>query len=73
MSFISKSFYSSDKKLYIVDESYTSKCCGVCGNIDKELGSKKVYKCKKCGVEMDRDASGARNILLKHLKNKETI
>jgi len=62
-----------NKKLYIVDESFTSKCCGVCGNIDKELGSKKVYTCKVCEVSMDRDSSGARNILLKHLKIKETI
>lgn len=62
-----------NKKLYIVDESYTSKCCGICGNIDTMLGSKKVYKCKKCGIEIDRYASGARNILLKHLKIKETI
>lgn len=62
-----------NKKLYIVNESFTSKCCGVCGNIDSMLGSKKVYSCKKCGVSMDRDSSGARNILLKHLIKKETI
>jgi IS605 OrfB family transposase len=61
------------KKLYIVNESFTSKCCGVCGNIDSMLGSKKVYSCKKCGVSMDRDSAGARNILLKHLIKKETI
>ena len=61
------------KKLYIVDESYTSKCCGVCGNIDRNLGSKKVYKCEKCGIQMDRDASGARNILLKHLTKRDNL
>ena len=62
-----------DKKLYIVDESFTSKCCGVCGNLDYTLGSKKVYNCKCCGVQLDRDASGARNILLKHLNKRDNL
>jgi transposase len=62
-----------DKKLYIVDESFTSKCCGVCGNLDYTLGSKKVYNCKCCGVHLDRDASGARNILLKHLNKRDNL
>jgi len=49
-----------------VREDYTSKTCGKCGNIDKNLGGKKVYNCKKCGIKIDRDVNGSRNILLKN-------
>jgi putative transposase len=56
-------------KLYIVDESYTSKTCGVCGSINNDLGGAKIYKCinNECKLKIDRDYNGARNILLKHL------
>ena len=49
--------------LYIVDESYTSKTCGRCG----ELKGNKVFTCKNCNLIIDRDWNGARNILLKNL------
>jgi len=60
------------RQLYIVEESYTSKTCGCCGNIDKNLGSSKVYNCKNCNVKIDRDYNGARNILLKTLHGLDT-
>ncbi len=74
----SLSFYKFDQKLkslckrrgnnlYIVDESYTSKTCGRCGNLHNSLGGSKIYKCNSCGLKIDRDINGARNILLKHL------
>lgn len=49
-----------------VDESYTSKTCGSCGNLNNSLGSSKVFKCK-CGFCTDRDVNGARNIMIKGL------
>jgi putative transposase len=49
-------------------EAYTSKTCTQCGNIDWKLKGGKVYKCKKCRVKLDRDANGARNILLRNLE-----
>ena len=52
--------------LYIVDESYTSKTCGRCGNLNNKLGGNKIYKCTNCNLVIDRDINGARNILLKH-------
>ena len=55
------------KKLYIVDESFTSKTCGSCGSMN-DMKGKEVYKCKSCGLEVDRDINGSRNILLKHIK-----
>ncbi len=63
---ISKSEEFENCVVEIVDESYTSKTCGKCGNIHKELGSNKVFCCPKCNVIMDRDTNGARNILLKN-------
>jgi len=56
-------------KLYIVDESYTSKTCGVCGTVNNKLGSLKTFKCinNNCKIIIDRDYNGSRNILLKHL------
>lgn len=45
-----------------VNESYTSKSCSKCGNYKKDLGGNKIYKCEKCGIEMDRDLNGAINI-----------
>tara|TARA_B100000497_G_C7668665_1_gene403314 strand:+ start:845 stop:1840 length:996 start_codon:yes stop_codon:yes gene_type:complete len=49
-----------------VNESYTSKTCSCCGNI-QNIGSKKVYKCESCSMIMDRDVNAARNILIKHI------
>ena len=53
-------------KLLIVNESYTSQTCTECGSLNK-IGSKKIYECSKCDLEIDRDINGARNILIKRL------
>ena len=52
--------------LIIPTEEYTSKTCGVCGKLNKPHD--RDYKCLSCGVEIDRDINGARNILLKCLE-----
>ena len=52
----------------VCTEEYTSKTCGNCGNIKNNLGSKEIYNCDKCGISIDRDINGARNILIKQLK-----
>lgn len=53
--------------LIVEEEDYTTKTCTRCGNI-KEVGSAKVYNCDKCGLIIDRDYAGARNIMLKNNK-----
>ena len=35
--------------------------CSRCGNIQK-MGNKKVYKCKSCGLVIDRDLNSAYNL-----------
>jgi putative transposase len=49
------------------NEAYTSKTCGQCGRIHTKLGGSKIYKCKGCGYEADRDMNAARNIMLRYL------
>lgn len=49
-----------------VDESYTSKTCGGCGELNENLGSSKIFNCNLCFYKMDRDIHGARNIYIKN-------
>ena len=58
-----------DMDLVIKPEYYTSKTCTKCGNIKHNLSNADIYKCKLCGLKIDRDTNGARNILLRNLCN----
>ncbi len=58
-----------DIELVIRPEYYTSKTCTKCGNIKHDLKNQDVYNCKECGLKIDRDTNGARNILLRNLCN----
>ena len=70
-------------KLLIGTEEYTSKTCGKCGRIEtskkeKASGTKtkrnRIVECAKCKVDVDRDLSAARNILiLNATKNQPKI
>jgi transposase len=51
----------------LIDESYTSKTCSNCGNYNEKLKGEKVYNCKKCKLEIDRDINGCRNIYFKSM------
>ena len=54
-------------KIFMVNESFTSKTCGECGALNGSLGSSKVFHCPSCNVTMDRDVNAARNVLLRNL------
>ena len=54
--------------VYEVDESYTSQACTKCGKLSKTYDKDRKKKCI-CGYKIDRDVNGARNILLKSLRN----
>jgi IS605 OrfB family transposase len=53
-------------KLYVVNESYTSRACCSCGTLNTP--NDREYSCAKCKTEIHRDVNGAVNIGLKHLK-----
>jgi len=70
-AFREKLKYQSQKmqrNLYIVNEAFTTKTCGCCGNMQSMEG-KKVFKCEstQCQSTIDRDYNGARNICLKSM------
>ena len=52
-----------------VNESYTSKTCTKCGHNHDKLGGSKTFKCPNCGHEHDRDWGGARNIMIRALRD----
>jgi putative transposase len=56
-------------QVIVVNEAYTSKTCGRCGRINWNLGGKRMFRCSHCGLEIDRDLNGARNIMIKTLSN----
>lgn len=59
-----------DGKVIVTDraiESGTSKTCGDCGAWNANLGFAKTFKCRDCGLKIDRDANGARNNALQLL------
>jgi putative transposase len=56
-----------DIELVIRPEYYTSKTCGSCGNIKRDLKNADVYVCIKCNLRLDRDTNGARNIMLRNI------
>ena len=55
------------KEVYLVAEGYTTRTCGLCGEVNHNVGSAKVFKCisTQCGAQIGRDVNGARNIMLR--------
>jgi len=61
-----------NKKYKKVNESYTTKCCIKCGEVN-DVGLSREYKCAKCGVCNGRDIKAAGCIYLKSLYTKEYL
>ena len=38
-----------------ISEVYTSKTCSHCGYIKRNLGGNKVFRCDRCGLQINRD------------------
>ena len=59
-------------EIIIVTEEFTSKTCTNCGCQGTSYDKKRIKLCK-CGVKIDRDINGARNILIKNIKKVTKI
>ena len=58
--------------MYFINESYTSKTCTRCGNLNSKSG-KETIKCNRCDLVSDRDLVGSRNILIKFLSLSQAL
>lgn len=52
------------KKVYMVNERYTTKTCSFCGKLNNP-GCSKIYSCSDCKIKMGRDVNASKNILMK--------
>ena len=54
---------STESELIFVNPNNTSKMCSSCGNIKDNLKlNNRIYKCKNCGLSIDRDYNASINI-----------
>lgn len=53
-----------NKKIFFVNEAFTTQTCSFCGNTYKP-GFSRVYNCSSCKVKIGRDVNAAKNILMK--------
>lgn len=71
----SSAFGRAGKQVIETSEELTTQTCGLCGRRNPNVGRATVFRCvdAACGVHIDRDVNGARNIALKvftqHLAN----
>ena len=62
--FLGYKLQQEGKQLIKIDKWYpSSKTCSCCGNVKSELGlGERIYICKNCGIELDRDYNASLNI-----------
>src|SRR6266849_4884408 len=58
------------KELVLLDERNTSKACSGCGHLQAMPLWKRTYRCRNCGLVMDRDENSAVNILTRFLAQR---
>jgi putative transposase len=51
-------------RVYVVSEAWTTKTCTGCGHV-MDVGSSKTVACEQCGLRLDRDHAGSRNIFMR--------
>ena len=62
---------SCGKVILDIEEHGTSITCSSCGQINRKLGSNKVFKCPRCEFQADRDINSSKNHLLKAFVGKK--
>jgi IS605 OrfB family transposase len=54
-----------NKRVYFINEAYTTQACSCCGNLHKNIGDSEIYDCRKCKKVFGRDENSAKNIMMK--------
>jgi IS605 OrfB family transposase len=54
-----------DKRVFYINEHYTTKTCSACGQINNNVGSSKIFQCEHCKLKTGRDSNASKNMLLK--------
>ena len=54
-----------DKRVFYINEHYTTKTCSACGQINNNVGSSKMFECEHCKLKTGRDSNASKNMLLK--------
>ncbi len=54
-------------RVHVLSEAYTTKTCTSCGALNDRVGGSEVFACRACGLRIDRDIGGARNIFLRNV------
>lgn len=60
-------------RLIYCDETYTSKTCGNCGDVQHDLGRSKLFHCRVCNQISNRDVNAARNILISYVTKNYSL
>ena len=62
LSYIRYKFEDIGGIVKTIPEAYTSRTCPYCGLVKKTSPNGRIFRCKGCGFEYDRDGVGAMNI-----------
>jgi putative transposase len=54
-----------NKKVFVINESFTTQTCSKCGYLWKAIGNSEIYKCSRCKMICGRDINASKNILMK--------
>jgi len=55
----------NNKKVFLINEAYTTQGCSKCGSLWKDIGDSKVFRCPKCKYVCGRDVNSSKNMIMK--------
>ena len=59
---------TTNKKVFMIPEHYTTQTCSECGILNKEIKCNKIFNCPNCKAEMSRDGNSAKLMMIKGIK-----
>lgn len=55
----------NNKKVFLINEAYTTQGCSKCGSLWKEIGDSKTFRCPECKYVCGRDVNSSKNMMMK--------